>query len=126
MESKQHSDKTTAPIPEEMIKHLPEKIRASYQRYITHNDMEAADEVVLAIVKDHVPSRKVAQIPTDLTDSSTLVGDLGIDSVSIADAVFVLEDVFDVSISNKELIRLRTVGDLRTFIRSKHSKTAAS
>lgn len=118
MDSKTQPDNSATPIPEEMIKHLSAGVRASYQRYATTGDMDAADEVVLAIVKDHVPSKKVDQIPAHLDDNSTLMGDLGIDSVSIADAVFVLEDVFNVSISNRDLVRLRTIGDLRAYLRS--------
>jgi acyl carrier protein len=112
-------DNTAHSARAELLVHLPEQIQASYQRYLETGDMEAADEVVLAIIKDHVPSKKVAQIPAKLTDDSTLTGDLGIDSVSIADALYVLEDVFDVSIANRDLANLRTLGDLKKFLRSK-------
>lgn len=88
--------------------------------------MAAADEVVIAIVKDHVPAKKAHLVPAELSDSSTLMGDLGIDSVSIADAVFVLEDVFNVSIANNELVKLRTIGDLRAFIRAKLASGTSS
>jgi acyl carrier protein len=54
-----------------------------------------------------------------LTDEMSLTTDLGIDSVSIADAVFMLEEVFDVTIATKEIVRLSTIGDLRAFIRRK-------
>ncbi len=94
-------------------------VRDAFLRYLSQRDMSAADEVVIAILKDHVPSRKVSQIPAHLTDESTLMGDLGIDSVSISDAVFVIEEVFDVSIANKDLANLRTVGDLRHYLRAK-------
>jgi acyl carrier protein len=125
MDAKTHHDNFAAPVPEELLKHFPARIRDCYQNYVATGDPAAADEVVLAIVKDHVPAKKAHQIPAELTDTSTLMGDLGIDSVSIADALFVLEDVFNVSISNKELVRLRTVGDLRAFVRTKlvHGKT---
>lgn len=103
----------------EALAPFPVQVRDAFKRYLTHRDMAAADEVVIAIIKDHVPSRKVEQIPTTLTDESTLMGDLGIDSVSISDAVFVIEEVFDVSISSKDLARLRTIGDLRHFLRDK-------
>lgn len=126
MDSQLPTDKASAPVPLEILQQLPEKVRGSYQRYLEHGDLEAADEVVLAIVVDHVPSKKVSQIPAQLTDSSTLMGDLGIDSVSISDAVFVIEDVFDISITNQELVRIRTVGDLRSFIRSKHGNGKAN
>ena len=119
MESPTRPATVTAPIPEELLKHLPARVHGSYRRFLATGDMVAADEVVIAVVKDHVPATKVDRIPTTLTDKSTLMGDLGIDSVAIADAVFVLEDVFNVSISNKDIMRVRSVGDLRMFIRSK-------
>lgn len=125
MESTPDSDNTAHSARAELLVHLPAHIQASYQRYLKTGDMEAADEVVLAIIKDHVPSKKVAQIPTHLTDSSTLTGDFGIDSVSIADALYVLEDIFDVSIANRDLAKLRTLGDLKTFLRSKLANQAA-
>jgi acyl carrier protein len=75
--------------------------------------------VVLAIMRDHVPAKRQDSTPPVITDEMTLMGDLGIDSVSIADAVFMLEEVFGVNIANKELVRLRTIGDLRGFIRTK-------
>lgn len=126
MDAKTRQEKLTAPKPEELLKHLPDHIRASFRRYRQTGDFTAADEVVMAIVKDHVPVKKIDQIPAELTDNSTLMGDLGIDSVSIADAVFVLEDVFDVSIANNELNRLRTIGDLRAFIRTKLAKSTSN
>ncbi|MCF7688424.1 MAG: hypothetical protein K9M98_04695 [Cephaloticoccus sp.] len=125
MDSKVRADKFTTPEPAELLKHLPARIQDSYQRFALTGDIQAADEVVLAIIKDHVPTKKAALIPTVLTDSSTLIGDLGIDSVSIADALFVLEDVFDVSISNQDLVRLRTVGDLKIFLRSRLANKSA-
>lgn len=106
-------------LPEELLKHFSPGIRERYRQYRATRDMAAADDVALAVLKDHVPARKIAGLPAVLTDSSTLQGDMGIDSVSISDAVFVLEDVFDVSISNQELVKLHTVGDLRAFIRAK-------
>lgn len=125
MDSKPPSENYTAPIPDELLKHLPARVQEAYKRFARTGDMDAADEVVLAIIKDHVPARKIAHIPPVLTDASTLMGDLGIDSVSIADALYVLEDVFDVSISNQDLAKLRTLGDLKTFLRSKLAKDSA-
>jgi acyl carrier protein len=119
MDSKTPPDSFTAPTPEELLKHFPARIRESYARFAATRDPAAADEVVLAIVRDHVPGKKQASTPGILTDAMSLTADLGIDSVSIADAVFMLEDVFSVSIAAKELVRLRTVGDLRAFIRTK-------
>lgn len=126
MDANTRQEKLSAPDPEELLKNLPAEVRDCFRRYAQTGDFSAADEVVLAIIKDHVPAKKIDQIPAELTDSSTLMGDLGIDSVSIADAVFVLEDVFDVSIANNELARLRTIGDLRAFLRTKLAKSTTA
>ncbi len=129
MEAHTASEHSSSPLSDQAAEALAPfsaGVRKAYLRYLKQRDMAAADEVVLAILKDHVPTRKVEQIPAKLTDESTLIGDLGIDSVSIADAVFVIEEVFDVSIPNKDLVNLRTVGDLRHYLRDKLAASGES
>jgi len=123
MEASTQPDNYAAPRPEELLKHLPAHIRERFAHFQASGDPAAADEVVLAIVRDHVPARKQGTIPAAITDELSLTTDLGIDSVSIADAVFMLEEVFDVTIATKEIVRLSTVGDLRAFIRQKLAAT---
>ena len=123
MEASTQPENYAAPRPEELLKHFPAPIRERFAHFQTSGDPAAADEVVLAIVRDHIPARKQGTIPARITDSMSLTADLGIDSVSIADAVFMLEEVFDVTIATKEIIRLSTVGDLRAFIRQKLAAT---
>lgn len=119
MESSAPSENFAAPAPAELLKHFPARIRERFVQFSTSGDPAAADEVVLAIVREHVPARRQGTTPAVLTDAMSLTGDLGIDSISIADALFMLEEVFNVSIATKEIAHLRTVGDLRGFIRRK-------
>lgn len=114
------------PTPEDLLRHFPAAIQASYARFAATRDPSAADEVVIAIMRDHVPAKRQDTTPPVITDEMTLTGDLGIDSVAIADAVFMLEEVFGVNIANKELVRLSTIGDLRGFIRTKLASLPAA
>ena len=74
----------------------------------------SADTLVLAIVADFMPRQEA-----ELVESATLAGDLAFDSVAIAEMVFFIEDLLQVSVTNAEILRVRTVRDLRAFVRTK-------
>ena len=49
-------------------------------------------------------------------DTTRLIEDLGIDSLTMMEIVILVEDVLQMTINNDELRNLRTVGDVKTFI----------
>jgi acyl carrier protein len=102
------------PAVEALLRHFSEEVRGAFVRLRETGDPAAADTLVLAIVADHMPDKTVV-----LVDSAALMADLGFDSVTIAEMVFFLEDLLQVNVSNAEIIRVRTVGDLRAFVRLK-------
>ena len=61
------------------------------------------------------PARPLAEMPGD----SQLIDDLGFDSLAITEVVFFAEDLFRISITNDEIVQVRTLDDLRGFIRRK-------
>lgn len=101
-----------------LVRHFPEEVRDAYLRFTSTHAAEDADVVILAVVMDHVPAAK-ARIAGAPGDALKLIEDLGFDSVAITELVFFIEDLFQVRISNDEIMRVRTVGDLRLFVRQK-------
>jgi acyl carrier protein len=99
---------------ETLLRHFPEDVRGAYVRLRECGDAAAADTLVLAIVEDHMPHHDA-----ELVDSASLVADLGFDSVAIAEMVFFIEDLLQVNVTNAEIMRVRTVSELRAFVRSK-------
>ena len=112
-------DSVSAPVVlpdavETLLRHFPEDVRGAYVRLRETGDPAAADLLVLAIVEDHMPRPDAV-----IVDSASLVADLGFDSVAIAEMVFFIEDLLQVNVTNAEILRVRTVGELRDFVRTK-------
>lgn len=56
--------------------------------------------------------------PDDVTLEAELVGDLGINSLELADLVYLCEEKFNVSIDDEELHNFITVGDVVRYLES--------
>lgn len=113
---------TASPLPRrapDPLAKFPEAVRAAYARYRQSGDVAAVDTVVLAVVRDYVPKTVALSAENSLPDSARLIADLGFDSLAISETVFFLEDLFKVRITNAEIMQVRTVGELRAFVRCK-------
>ncbi len=108
---------------EEKLRYLPALVRAAYRRFQTERKPDDLDVVIFAILQDFVarcPAPTLATCPGD----TLLMEGLGLDSLAITEIVFAVEDLFGFSISNEEILKVRTVDDLRLFIRQKASAKA--
>lgn len=108
---------TGSKIPSQLAK-FPADIKAAYARYLETGDPEAVQLIVLAALADFMPKHNKIRT-TPLTDELRLVADMGYDSLAVAEAVFFLEDLFEVRIGNDDLLNLETVGELREFVTNK-------
>ncbi|MEE1012642.1 MAG: acyl carrier protein [Acutalibacteraceae bacterium] len=54
-----------------------------------------------------------------ISESSTITGDLGADSLDLVDLAMSIEDEFDIELSDEALDKIKTVGDLAAYIEEK-------
>ncbi|QYM79617.1 hypothetical protein K0B96_03080 [Horticoccus luteus] len=116
--STSNSDTALSPAGDvPLLRHFSPEVREAFACLRETGNPAAADTVLLAIVRDHQPQKPAVAAP--LEDQQALIADLGFDSVAITEMVFFIEDLFQVSISNEEILSIRTVGELRAFVRRK-------
>ena len=59
--------------------------------------------------------------PEDVTMEAELSGDLGINSLELADLICLCEDKFDLTIDDEDLHNFSTVGDIVRYLESKNA-----
>ena len=107
----------TPQTPKPGLNRLPADVLEAYQRYKESGDGAAVEAVVIAAVVDYSPAEAA---PLDAPkDGTRLAEDLGYDSVAVAELVFFLEDLFDLTLANEDLAGVRTIGDLRACVSRK-------
>ncbi len=57
--------------------------------------------------------------PDDITLTAELVNDLGVNSLELADLVLLCEEKFDIEITDDEIHKFTTVGDIVDFLSTK-------
>lgn len=68
-------------------------------------DMEIVQEVISEL-------RKIVSPHIEVTQDSSIMGDLGLDSLTVMNFVMSLEDAFDISIPMDRIVEVETVADL--------------
>jgi acyl carrier protein len=114
------SKSTAGADQEEKIRHLPPVARAAFRRFQESGNLVELDPIICAILEDFVP-RRPAKPLADQPGDARLIDDLGFDSLAITEVVFFTEDLFGISIANEEILQVRTLDDLRNFVRRKVS-----
>lgn len=95
---------------------------AEFQR--TGSD-DAFERAFAGLIEHHLrqpPSKPVRELP----GTTALVADLGLDSLTMVEMAFLLEDLFATKLPHEEFVNVRTLDDLRTMLRSRIGKPPAA
>lgn len=102
---------------------FPHEAHLAFEKIRDERDFSGVQVVVLAAVLDFLPSTAPGvdhhYTLGELTEDKRLIEDLEFDSLAIAELVFFLEDLLAVSVSNTDLLRISTIGELKSYIDQK-------
>jgi acyl carrier protein len=101
--------------PEDSLRGFPPATVAACLAFRAQGDPAALDTAITGIIQHLLPKRPdqpVASFP----GTALLVEDLGLDSFSMVEMTFIFEDVFGAPLAQEELVKVRTLDDLRALI----------
>jgi acyl carrier protein len=87
-------------------------------KFKSHGRSEDLRAVIFGIVERFV-ERELRPKLLEANEGLRLSEDLGIDSLTMMEIVMIAEDVLPISVSNEELTKLRTLGEVHAFVVSK-------
>ena len=101
---------------QETLVGFPPRITAAYVDFAEKGDLANLDIVVLGVLHFYLAKKPTESLDM-LPGSTRLIEDLGCDSLTMMDTVFMVESLFDIKINDNELPRLATLDDLRQHLR---------
>ena len=102
----------------EKLRRMAPEAQAAFGRFQASRERRDLDPVIIAILEDFIPRKPERPLETYAGDTR-LMDDLGFDSLAITEIIFFTEEFFDITISNEEILQVRTLDELRHFIHRK-------
>lgn len=102
----------------ESLKRCPEKAIQAAIAFQTSKDPDLVPTIVMGIIERFVEPDLRSQLK-EKNDQIRLLEDLGIDSLLMVEIVILVEETLDIHIENEELRKLRTVGDIKSYLNAK-------
>ncbi len=101
---------------QESLVGFPSSVTDAYLAFAESGDLGKLDVVVLGVLYFYL-AKKPKQTLAELPGTTRLVDDLGCDSLTMMDTVFMVESLFDIKIDDAELAQIATLDDLREHLR---------
>lgn len=98
----------------------PEDVIAQYEAFQASRDPEALNAFVIGLIQFLQDAETPAEAES-LSDETRLREDMGVDSITIAEVVFLLEEILEIDIENKDLMEIHTIGQLKQYVLRKVS-----
>lgn len=100
----------------EQLRGFPEPTIQACAQYQATRDPASFERALVGVLEHHLP-RPAPQPLATLPGSTTLVQDLGLDSLTMAELTFLFEELFGAKVPHEELVKIVTLDDLRSLLR---------
>jgi len=113
------------PTPEERQQEITKSLKrcsdATLEAALRFEDTRDLDElpaIILGVLERDAANPKPEGVAA-ATDESRLIEDIGMDSFGMIEVVMTAEEVLGITVATQEMNNIRTLGDLKQFLRSK-------
>lgn len=102
----------------DLLKRCPPGTYEAAVAFRKNKDASYVEKIVMGIIDRHLePDQREILAKSD--DMLRMYEDLGMDSLTMLEIVMLVEQTLEVSIDNEELRDLRTVGDVKSYLKAK-------
>lgn len=95
---------------------FPPRVVGAYLEFASTGKLDDLDVVVLGVLHFYLAKKPAVSLET-LPGTTKLMDDLGCDSLTMMDMVFMVESLFDIKVDDAELAKIVTLDDLRARLR---------
>lgn len=96
----------------------PPELLRNYADFVEGRSPDDLNAFVIGLIRFLQDTNDPAAAP-GISDSTDLRRDMGIDSITIAEVVFLLEEILEIEIDNHDLAGITKIGQLKSYILGK-------
>ncbi|MDD4348366.1 MAG: acyl carrier protein [Opitutales bacterium] len=100
----------------------PETLRELVLAFRSNPNDATVDAVVCGILRYHAQDT-FDEVHATHGDGMSLFDDLSMDSLTMTEIAFEAEDFLDIILSNEDMLSIKTLADLKAFVRKAASRT---
>jgi Acyl carrier protein len=101
---------------QQTLKRCPEGTLEALVLFRESGDLDALNTFLLGCIKRHTED-EYHSLLDEARDDISFIDDLGIDSMTMMEIVMMVEECLEIQIENQDLMSVRTLGDLNSFIK---------
>lgn len=98
---------------EEELRRAPEGTREALEAFKSSGDLSQLERFAYGIIARNIDD-SYHEVLQQAGDSTRMVDDLGIDSLSMLDIIMTFEDALNIQLIDNEVIGLETLGDMKS------------